>query len=71
MPPPPRGGNGRGAAYHRHMDAVVALVVAPVLAAMVWHYWIAVPLVAGALLLIVALVVGYLKKVESLKYPRQ
>lgn len=53
------------------MDAVVALVVAPVLGAVVWHYWIAVPLVAGALLLIVALVVGYLKKVESLKYPRQ
>jgi len=50
------------------MDAVLA-DLAPVLAAKVWHYWIAVPLVGGALLAIVATIVGYLKKVQSLKYP--
>ena len=52
------------------MDAVLA-DLAPVLAAKVWHYWIAVPLVAGALLAILATIVGYLKKVQSLKYPPQ
>lgn len=52
------------------MDAVLA-DLAPVLAAKVWHYWIAVPLVGGALLAIIATIVGYLKKVQSLKYPPQ
>ena len=42
----------------------------PVLAAKVWHYWIAVPLAAGAVLAVVATVAGYLKKVQSIKYPR-
>ncbi len=42
-----------------------------VLAAKVWTYWIAVPLVLGSLLLVVALVVGYLVKVESLRYPHR
>lgn len=51
------------------MDAAAA-DLAPVLA-VVWHYWIAVPLVAGALLAILATIVGYLKKVQSLKYPPQ
>ncbi len=54
------------AAYHVEMD----LASAPVLAAKVWHYWIAVPLAAGGVLLLVATVAGYLKKVQSLKYPR-
>jgi hypothetical protein len=63
-------GSGAGAAYARCMDAVLA-DLAPVLAAKVWHYWIAVPLVAGALLAILATIVGYLKKVQSLKYPPQ
>ncbi len=58
------------AAYARSMDAVLADLT-PVLAAKVWHYWIAVPLVGGALLAIIATVVGYLKKVQSLKYPPQ
>ena len=40
-------------------------------AAKVWHYWVAFPLVAGAVLGIVALVVGYLVKVTSAKYPRR
>ncbi len=52
------------------MDAVLADLT-PVLAAKVWHYWIAVPLVGGALLAIIATIVGYLKKVQSLKYPPQ
>ncbi|MGI8759471.1 MAG: hypothetical protein ACR2K0_09215 [Acidimicrobiales bacterium] len=42
----------------------------PVLAAQVWHYWIAVPLAAGGVLLVVATVAGYLRKVQSLKYPK-
>ena len=42
----------------------------PVVAAQVWHYWIAVPLAAGAVLTAVAVVVGYLKRVQSVKYPR-
>jgi hypothetical protein len=41
------------------------------LAAEVWHYWIAFPLVAGGVLLMVALVVGYLVRVTSAKYPRR
>jgi hypothetical protein len=41
------------------------------LAAKVWHYWIAVPLAAGAVLAVPALVVGYLRKVQSLKYPKR
>ncbi len=43
---------------------------ASVLAAQVWHYWIAVPLAAGGVLLVVTVVAGYLKKVQALKYPR-
>ena len=43
----------------------------PLLAAKVWHYWIAVPLVAGAVLAIIATIVGYLVKVQSPKYPRR
>jgi hypothetical protein len=42
----------------------------PVLA-VVWHYWIAVPLAIGAVLLALAVVAGYLKRVQSAKYPRQ
>jgi hypothetical protein len=41
------------------------------LAAKVWHYWIAFPLVAGGVGLMVALVVGYLVRVTSAKYPRR
>ena len=39
--------------------------------AVVWHYWIAVPLAAGGVLLLLAVVAGYLKKVQAAKYPRQ
>jgi hypothetical protein len=40
------------------------------LAAEVWHYWIAVPLALGALLTVAALVGGYVRKVQSVKYPK-
>ena len=41
------------------------------LAAKVWHYWLAIPLIAAVVLVIVALVIGYLVKVVGPKYPRQ
>ena len=53
-------------AYDGGMDPTLA----PVLAAKVWHYWIAVPLAGGGLLLLAATVAGYLRKVQALKYPR-
>lgn len=42
-----------------------------VLAAYVWHYWIAVPLAIVAILAVVAIVAGYLRKVTSIRYPRR
>jgi hypothetical protein len=39
-------------------------------AAQVWHYWIAVLLVPPIVLLTVAMVGMYLKKVQSPRYPR-
>ena len=48
------------------MDALIAF---PVLAAKVWHYWVAPPLVAGGLFLAIALGVGYVKKVSSQRPP--
>lgn len=41
------------------------------LAAKVWHYWIAVPLAGGAVLAVVATVAGYLVKVERIRHPRR
>ena len=42
------------------------------LAAMVWHYWIGVVLIAiGAVAGAVALVAGYLRTVESTRYPKE
>ena len=35
----------------------------------VWHFWIAVPLVLGAVLFGISLIVGYLTKVVKPKYP--
>jgi hypothetical protein len=37
----------------------------------VWHYWIGVVLFIAALLTVVGVVVGYVVKVQSLKYPKQ
>jgi hypothetical protein len=39
--------------------------------AVVWTWWIAPLLVAGGGLAIVATILGYLRKVSSLKYPKQ
>ena len=35
----------------------------------VWHYWIALPLVLGAVLFGVMTIIGYLTKVTKPKYP--
>lgn len=43
----------------------------PVLAeAPTWTYWIGVPLAIAGVLLVLATVVGYLRKVQSPRYPR-
>jgi hypothetical protein len=42
-----------------------------VLAAYVWHYWIAVPLAIAAIVAVIAVVAGYLRKVTSIRYPRR
>jgi hypothetical protein len=39
--------------------------------AVVWHYWIGVALVLGAVVTLVALAFGYLSKVESSRYPKK
>ena len=41
------------------------------LAAKVWTYWISFFLIAGGIGLVVATIVGYLVKVQSLKNPRR
>ena len=43
----------------------------PLLAAKVWHYWVAFPLLAGAVLGLIAFVIGYLVKVTSARHPRR
>ena len=55
-----------GQAPRREYDRRMELT----LAAKVWHYWVAFPLVAGAALAVVALIVGYLVKVVGAKAPR-
>jgi hypothetical protein len=45
--------------------------MAPVLAAKVWHYWMAVPLVGITVLATIAVGIGYLVKVTSHRPPRQ
>jgi hypothetical protein len=42
-----------------------------VVAANVWHWWISVPLVLGAVALVLATVIGYFVKMNSLKYPKK
>ena len=41
------------------------------LAAPEWHFWIAPLLTAGAVMLVLSLVVGYLVKVVGPRYPRR
>ena len=43
----------------------------PVLAAKVWHYWISLALIFGAVLAVIAVGVGYLVKVYSTRFPKQ
>lgn len=38
--------------------------------AVVWHFWIAPILAAGAIFTILAIVVGYLKSVTAMQYPK-
>ena len=38
--------------------------------AVVWHFWIAVALTIGVIATVGALVAGYLKNVESTRYPK-
>ncbi len=45
--------------------------MSPVLAAEVWHYWLSFFIFGGAILAVVAALIGYLVKVTSNKYPRQ
>ena len=42
-----------------------------VFAGVIWHYWLAVPLVAVGFVSLVATVVGYLNKVSSTRYPKR
>lgn len=37
---------------------------------MVWHYWIGVALAAGGVASILAMVAGYLRKVQAMRYPK-
>ena len=38
--------------------------------AVIWHYWIGLVFFFLSILIVVGVIVGYLVKVESLKYPR-
>ena len=42
-----------------------------VLAAEVWHYWLGVAIALGAVLTMIALVIGYLVKVQARQYPKR
>jgi hypothetical protein len=50
---------------------MASTITAMVPAAVVWHYWIGVVLFLAALLTVVAVIIGYLVKVQSLKYPKR
>jgi hypothetical protein len=39
--------------------------------AVVWHYWIGVALVLGAVATLGALIFGYVSKVQSTRYPKR
>ena len=41
------------------------------LAAVIWHYWLAVPLAAMAVLGVLATIVGYVKQVSAQRYPKK
>lgn len=46
-------------------------MVALLLAAKVWHYWLSFAITGTVLLVFIAFGIGYLIKVTSNKYPRQ
>jgi uncharacterized membrane protein YdfJ with MMPL/SSD domain len=48
---------------------VLATIGPMVLAAQVWHFWLGVVLVISAILVVVALAVGYLVKVVRPQFP--
>lgn len=39
--------------------------------AVVWHWWIAVFLAAGAILALIGTIIGYIVKVQAPRYPRR
>lgn len=39
--------------------------------AVVWHYWIGFFLAIGAVVGVIAVIIGYLAKVENPRYPRR
>ena len=41
------------------------------LAAVVWHWWIALPLAGGAVVAVVATIIGYLRQVVFPRYPQK
>jgi hypothetical protein len=44
--------------------------MALLLAAKVWHWWLAIPLLVAPILAVIGLVVGYLVKVTGARYPK-
>jgi uncharacterized membrane protein len=44
-------------------------MIAVLLAAKVWHFWIAPAVVALTVLAVIATIIGYLRKVVAPKYP--
>ena len=59
----------QGCGYRRFWPRRMPLM--SVLAGVIWHYWLAVPLVAVGVVSLVLSVVGYLTKVSSTRYPRR
>ena len=49
---------------------MLARMSSEVLAAQVWHFWIAPAVVMLAVVLVIATLIGYLKKVVAPKYPK-
>lgn len=45
--------------------------MSPLLSAEVWHYWLSFVIFGATVLAVISLVVGYLAKVTSNKYPKQ
>jgi Na+-transporting methylmalonyl-CoA/oxaloacetate decarboxylase gamma subunit len=41
------------------------------LAAQIWHYWIGVVFFVLSILAVIGVIIGYVVKVQSLKYPKR